>query len=53
MAMLKAGASVHAFDQDPDAIEAGEALVKASGGKLYLHHDVYSRMDKVLADGRD
>lgn len=49
-AMLKAGASVHAFDQDPDAIKAGEALVKASGGKLHLHHDVYSRMDKVLED---
>ncbi|MEO0441304.1 MAG: 16S rRNA (cytosine(1402)-N(4))-methyltransferase, partial [Pseudomonadota bacterium] len=49
-AMLKAGASVHAFDQDPDAINAGEALVEASGGKLRLHHEVYSRMDKVLAD---
>ena len=26
-ALLEAGASVHAFDRDPDAIAAGQALV--------------------------
>ena len=52
MAMIAAGANVHGFDQDPDAVASGEALVKASGGKLTLHHGYYSQMAHVL-DGED
>ena len=50
LAMLKAGAKVHAFDQDPDAIAKGQAMVDESGGKLCLHHALYSEMAEVLAD---
>ena len=49
-AMLEAGAIVHAFDQDPDAIAAGQAMVDRSGGKLHLHHALYSQMADVLVD---
>lgn len=49
-AMLKAGATVHAFDQDPDAIAAGQAMVDGSDGKLKLHHALYSEMADVLID---
>ena len=49
-AMLAAGASVHAFDQDPDAITAGQLMVEESGGRLTLHHACYSQMADLLAD---
>ena len=49
-AMLEAGARVHAFDQDPDAIANGQAMVEASDGKLFLHHARYSEMADVLID---
>ena len=49
-AMLKAGAHVHAFDQDPDAIAAGQAMVEAAEGKLSLHHARYSEMAEILVD---
>ncbi|HEY9092380.1 16S rRNA (cytosine(1402)-N(4))-methyltransferase RsmH [Parasphingorhabdus sp.] len=48
-AMIAAGAKVHGFDQDPDAIANGQHLVEASGGKLVLHHAYYSQMADVLA----
>jgi len=50
MAMIAAGAKVHGFDQDPDAISSGAALVVASDGKLVLHHAFYSQMADVLSD---
>lgn len=50
MAMIAAGAKVHGFDQDPDAISSGETLVVASDGKLVLHHAFYSQMADVLSD---
>lgn len=49
-AMLGAGAQVHAFDQDPDAIAAGSGLVESSEGRLKLHHALYSRMADILDD---
>ena len=49
-AMLEAGATVHASYQDPDAIAAGQAMVDSSGGKLHLHHALYSEMADVLVD---
>ena len=47
-AMVKAGAKVHAFDQDPNAIKAGALLVDASADKLTLHHNRFSEMADVL-----
>jgi len=49
-AMLDAGAIVYAFDRDPDAIAEGAPLVKASDGRLILIADLFSRMDKALAE---
>ncbi|WP_417622673.1 16S rRNA (cytosine(1402)-N(4))-methyltransferase RsmH [Parasphingorhabdus sp.] len=49
-AMLDAGATVHAFDQDPDAIASGQALVEQSDGKLKLHHARYSEMADILVE---
>ena len=46
-ALLAAGAEVIAFDQDPDAIRAGEAL--ATTGRLTLVHDRFSAMPAALA----
>lgn len=46
--MIEAGAKVHGFDQDPDAIAAGQTMVAASDGKLELHHALYSDMAEVL-----
>jgi 16S rRNA (cytosine1402-N4)-methyltransferase len=51
-AMIAAGVMVHAFDQDPDAIEAGQEMVAQSEGMLELHHALYSQMAKVL-EGQD
>ena len=49
-AMLKAGATVHAFDQDPDAIANGQDMVADADGKLVLHHARYSEMAEILID---
>lgn len=47
-AMLAAGAVVHGFDRDPDAIAGGAELVAAAKGRLMLHHRRYSEMAVVL-----
>lgn len=43
-AMLAAGAAVVAFDRDPDAIAAGQALVAEAAGRLTLIEAPFSRM---------
>ncbi|MBY0284839.1 MAG: 16S rRNA (cytosine(1402)-N(4))-methyltransferase RsmH [Sphingomonas sp.] len=43
-ALLGAGAEVIAFDRDPDAIAAGQALVAEADGRLTLIHAVFSSM---------
>jgi 16S rRNA (cytosine1402-N4)-methyltransferase len=48
-ALLEAGASVHAFDRDPDAIAAGQALVARFDGRLVLHPARFSQMRAELA----
>ena len=49
-AMLAQGASVVAFDRDPDAVAAGQALVADSGGKLTLIHALFSSIDHELGE---
>lgn len=49
-AMIAAGAHVHAFDRDPDAIEAGADLVLQYDGKLTLHQTEFSQMAEELED---
>lgn len=49
-AMMEKGATVHAFDRDPDAIVDGKKLVEDSDGKLQLHAVEFSRMAEELAD---
>jgi len=49
-AMLDAGAIVYAFDRDPDAIAEGAPLVESSDGRLILVPDLFSRMDRALAE---
>jgi 16S rRNA (cytosine1402-N4)-methyltransferase len=49
-AILAAGARVHAFDRDPDALAAGADLAERSGGTLHLHSACFSEMDKRLAE---
>jgi 16S rRNA (cytosine1402-N4)-methyltransferase len=48
-ALLEAGASVHAFDRDPDAIAAGQAMVARYKGRLALHPARFSMMRAELA----
>lgn len=48
-ALLAAGAVVHAFDRDPDAIAEGAELVAQSEGRLTLHHAPFSAMESHLA----
>ncbi|KPQ26556.1 MAG: 16S rRNA (cytosine(1402)-N(4))-methyltransferase RsmH [Porphyrobacter sp. HL-46] len=48
-ALLEAGASVHAFDRDPDAIAAGQAMVARYDGRLALHPARFSQMRAELA----
>jgi 16S rRNA (cytosine1402-N4)-methyltransferase len=48
-ALLEAGASVHAFDRDPDAVAAGQALVARYEGRLALHPARFSAMRDELA----
>ncbi|MCV0397839.1 MAG: 16S rRNA (cytosine(1402)-N(4))-methyltransferase RsmH [Rhizobiaceae bacterium] len=45
-ALLARGASVVAIDRDPDAITAGRAMERASGGRLRLVHGAFSRLDE-------
>lgn len=49
-AILEAGASVVAIDRDPSAIRAGEAIVAASGGRLTLVQDRFSRLDQIVGE---
>lgn len=48
-ALLDAGATVHAFDRDPDAISAGQAMVARYAGRLALHPVRFSAMRAELA----
>lgn len=50
-ALLDAGATVHAFDRDPDAIEAGRQWpeTKESPARLVLHERRFSEMLDALA----
>lgn len=48
LAFLERGAEVPAFDRDPDAIEGGQALAKASDGRLILIEAPFSVMDREL-----
>lgn len=47
-AFLEAGASVHAFDRDPDAIAAGEAMASGYPGRLTLHAARFSAMRETM-----
>jgi 16S rRNA (cytosine1402-N4)-methyltransferase len=47
-ALLEAGASVHAFDRDPDAIAAGAAMVAQYEGRLALHPARFSAMREEM-----
>ena len=47
-ALLDAGATVHAFDRDPDAVRDGAALADGAGGRLTLHRAAFSRLAAVL-----
>lgn len=49
-AMLAQGAEVIAFDRDPDAIAAGQALVDEANGQLTLVHAVFSAIESELRD---
>ena len=46
--LLEAGAEVHGFDRDPDAIAAGSAMVDSFPGRLHLHPKRYSQMREAL-----
>jgi len=48
-AMLSGGARVVAFDRDPDAIREGQSLAVASGERLTLVPERFSRMRQVLS----
>jgi 16S rRNA (cytosine1402-N4)-methyltransferase len=47
-AILAHGARVIAFDRDPDAIRDGQEVVEASGGRLELVPERFSRMAPAL-----
>jgi 16S rRNA (cytosine1402-N4)-methyltransferase len=51
-AFLDAGATVHAFDRDPDAIAAGQAWAETQGPapRLVLHPRRFSEMVAALAE---
>jgi 16S rRNA (cytosine1402-N4)-methyltransferase len=48
-AMLAKGATVFAFDRDPDAIREGETLVRDGEGRLALIEAPFSAMESELA----
>ena len=48
-AMLARGARVFAFDRDPESISAGRALADASGERLMLVPERFSRMRQALS----
>ena len=48
-AMLAKGATVFAFDRDPDAIREGETLVRDGEGRLALIEAPFSAMENELA----
>ncbi|HUH50100.1 MAG TPA: 16S rRNA (cytosine(1402)-N(4))-methyltransferase RsmH, partial [Mycoplana sp.] len=50
-AILDRGASVVALDRDPSAIDAGQALVSASGGRLSLIHSQFSELARHAPSG--
>jgi 16S rRNA (cytosine1402-N4)-methyltransferase len=47
-ALLASGATVIAFDRDPDAITAGQMLVAGSDGRLQLIAETFSRLADAL-----
>jgi 16S rRNA (cytosine1402-N4)-methyltransferase len=47
-ALLEAGAKVHAFDRDPDAIAAGATMVARYEGRLALHPERFSAMRAAM-----
>ena len=47
-AMMAKGATVIAFDRDPDAIAEGRAVVEASEGRLILVEAPFSALDREL-----
>jgi len=51
-ALMAAGARVHGFDRDPDAIAAGSALPEAAGpdAALILHHRRFSELAEALRE---
>jgi 16S rRNA (cytosine1402-N4)-methyltransferase len=49
-AILRTGARVIAFDRDPDAIAAGQALAAENDGALVLIHDRFSRIAEALEE---
>ena len=51
-ALLAAGATVHAFDRDPDAITAGQAWPETQGPNpsLILHHRCFSEIAPAMAE---
>ncbi|MFG1347552.1 16S rRNA (cytosine(1402)-N(4))-methyltransferase RsmH [Xanthobacter autotrophicus DSM 431] len=48
--LAAADCRVLAIDRDPTAIAAGQELVAASGGRLLLAHDRFSRLDEIAAE---
>jgi len=50
-AILGTGANVVALDRDPTAIEAGQALVAESQGRLRLVHSQFSRLADAAPSG--
>ena len=49
--ILADGANVIGIDRDPDAIDAGQTLVAASGSRLSLWHGAFADME-MACDGR-
>ncbi|QLC23309.1 16S rRNA (cytosine(1402)-N(4))-methyltransferase RsmH [Parasphingopyxis sp. CP4] len=49
-AMLANGATVYAFDRDPDAIAEGQAMVDQSDGYLHLVPQRFSEMHEALSE---
>ncbi|WP_428332207.1 16S rRNA (cytosine(1402)-N(4))-methyltransferase RsmH [Novosphingobium sp.] len=50
LALIGEGATVHAFDRDPDAIATGQALVASAGASLILHHRRFSELADTLRE---